>query len=87
MEILMGILLGLLCMLILMHGTVLLLAAACFRRPKDTKSAEEVMNEGKAETKEKSEEERRAELEMKLFNEGIANILSYDTRPRGERGE
>lgn len=80
MEILIGILLGLLCMLVLMHGTVFLLAAAYFRRPKEEKPAEE-------ETKEKSEEERRAELEMKLFNEGIANILSYDTRPRGERDE
>lgn len=86
MEILMGILLGLLCMLVLMHGTVLLLAAAYFRRPKDRKP-EEVKGEENAETKEKSEEERRAELEMKLFNEGIANILSYDTRPRGERSE
>lgn len=80
MEILMGILLGLLCMLVLMHGTVLLLAAAYFRRPKEEKPVEE-------EEKEKSEEDRRAELEMKLFNEGIANILSYDTRPRGERDE
>lgn len=83
MEILMCLLLGILSMFILLHSSVLILAAAYVlkRKPKG-KAAPEEQTE-----RDKSEEERRAELEMKLFNEGIANILSYDTRPRGERNE
>lgn len=82
MEILMCLLLGVLCMFVLLHSSVLILAAAHFlKKPKAKKE------EAEETAKEKSEEERRAELEMKLFNEGIANILSYDTRPRGERNE
>ena len=80
MENLMCLLLMLLCVFILLHGSILVLAALYFwnKREKTVKTEK---------PKEKSEEERRAELEMKLFNEGIANILSYDTRPRGERTE
>lgn len=82
MEIIMGLLLGILCMFVLLHSSVLLLAAAYFWKKQ---TPEENVQPQSAE--EKSEEERRAELEMKMFNEGIANILSYDTRPRKEREE
>ena len=37
------------------------------------------------ETAEKTEEARRAEMEMKLFNEGVANILSYGTPKERDR--
>lgn len=80
MENLMCLFLGMLCMLILLHSSILVLGAFYFwNRREKTQKAEK--------PREKSEEERRAELEMKLFNEGVANILSYDTRPRGERTE
>lgn len=81
MEILMCLLLGVLSMFILLHGSILLLAAIYILKKSKKEEPPDV------ERLEKSEEERRAELEMKLFNEGVANILSYGTRPRGERSE
>ena len=76
MELMMCILLGILSMFILLHGSVLLLIAAVVwkRRHKQEASAPE-----------KTEEERRAEEEMKLFNEGVANILSYGTPKERDR--
>lgn len=80
MENLMCLLLMLLCMFIFLHSSILILGALYFWNKREKKPNAE-------KPKEKSEEERRAELEMKLFNEGIANILSYGARPRGERNE
>ena len=76
MELMMCILLGILSMFILLHGSVLLLIAAvvCKRRHKQEASEPE-----------KTDEERRAEEEMKLFNEGVANILSYGTPKERDR--
>ena len=76
MELMMCILLGILSMFILLHGSVLLLIAAVVwkRRHKQEESEPE-----------KTDEERRAEEEMKLFNEGIANILSYGTPKERDR--
>ena len=76
MELMMCILLGILSMFILLHGSVLLLIAAVVwkRRHKQEESEPE-----------KTEEERRAEEEMKLFNEGVANILSYGTPKERDR--
>ena len=68
MELMMCILLGILSMFILLHGSVLLLIAAVVWKRRHKQEASEP---------EKTEEERRAEEEMKLFNEGVANILSY----------
>ena len=68
MELMMCILLGILSMFILLHGSVLLLIAAVVWKRRHKQEASEP---------EKTDEERRAEEEMKLFNEGIANILSY----------
>ena len=70
MELMMCILLGILSMFILLHGSVLLLIAAVVWKRRHKQEASEP---------EKTEEERRAEEEMKLFNEGVANILSYGT--------
>lgn len=69
MELLMCVLLGVLSMFILLHGSILILIAAVIWKKREKKEPEE--------EKEKTEEERRAELEMKRFNEGVANILSY----------
>lgn len=76
MELMMCILLGILSMFILLHGSVLLLIAAVVwkRRHKQEESEPE-----------KTDEERRAEEEMKLFNEGVANILSYGTPKERDR--
>ena len=51
--------------------------AVC-RRKREKKAVPE-------ETAEKTEEERRAEMEMKLFNEGVANILSYGNPKERDR--
>lgn len=76
MELMMCILLGILSMFILLHGSVLLLIAAVVWKRRHKQEASEP---------EKTEEERRAEEEMKLFNEGIANILSYGTPKERDR--
>lgn len=76
MELMMCILLGILSMFILLHGSVLLLIAAGIWKRRHTQEASEP---------EKTEEERRAEEEMKLFNEGVANILSYGTPKERDR--
>ena len=76
MELMMCILLGILSMFILLHGSVLLLIAAVVWKRRHKQEASEP---------EKTEEERRAEEEMKLFNEGVANILSYGTPKERER--
>lgn len=78
MELLMCVLLGVLSMFILLHGSILVLIAVMVwkKREKEEEPAEE---------KEKTEEERRAELEMKLFNEGVANILSYGNPKEKDR--
>ena len=75
MELMMCILLGILSMFILLHGSVLLLIAAVWKRRHKQETSEP----------EKTEEERRAEEEMKLFNEGVANILSYGTPKERDR--
>lgn len=77
MELMMCVLLGILSVFILLHGSVLLLIAAVIwkRRRKQETQVEP----------EKTEEERRAEEEMKLFNEGVANILSYGTPRERDR--
>lgn len=76
MELMMCILLGILSMFILLHGSVLLLIAAVVWKRRHKQEASE---------SEKTEEERRAEEEMKLFNEGVANILSYGTPKERDR--
>lgn len=78
MEIFMCVLLGILSMFILLHCSVLVLIAACLykRRP---------MQKPIEEAAEKTEEERRADLEMKRFNEGVANILSYGNSKEKDR--
>lgn len=76
MELMMCILLGILSMFILLHGSVLLLIAAVVWKRHHKQEASEP---------EKTEEERRAEEEMKLFNEGVANILSYGTPRERDR--
>ena len=76
MELMMCILLGILSMFILLHGLVLLLIAAVVWKRRHKQEASEP---------EKTEEERRAEEEMKLFNEGVANILSYGTPKERDR--
>lgn len=76
MELMMCILLGILSMFILLHGSVLLLIAAVVWKRRHKQEASEP---------EKTEEERRAEEEMKLFNEGVANILSYGTPRERDR--
>ena len=76
MELMMCILLGILSMFILLHGSVLLLIAAVVGKRRHKQEASEP---------EKTEEERRAEEEMKLFNEGVANILSYGTPKERDR--
>lgn len=76
MELMMCILLGILSMFILLHGSVLLLIAAVVWKRRHKQEAPEP---------EKTEEERRAEEEMKLFNEGVANILSYGTPKERDR--
>ena len=76
MELMMCILLGILSMFILLHGSVLLLIAAVVWKRRHKQEASE---------QEKTEEERRAEEEMKLFNEGVANILSYGTPKERDR--
>lgn len=76
MELMMCILLGILSMFILLHGSVLLLIAAVVWKKRHKQEASEP---------EKTEEERRAEEEMKLFNEGVANILSYGTPKERDR--
>lgn len=76
MELMMCILLGILSMFILLHGSVLLLIAAVVWKKHHKQEASEP---------EKTEEERRAEEEMKLFNEGVANILSYGTPKERDR--
>lgn len=76
MELMMCILLGILSMFILLHGSVLLLiAAVVWKRHHKQETSEP----------EKTDEERRAEEEMKLFNEGVANILSYGTPKERDR--
>lgn len=76
MELMMCILLGILSMFILLHGSVLLLIAAVVWKRRHKQAASEP---------EKTDEERRAEEEMKLFNEGVANILSYGTPKERDR--
>lgn len=76
MELMMCILLGILSMFILLHGSVLLLISAVVWKRRHKQEASEP---------EKTEEERRAEEEMKLFNEGVANILSYGTPKERDR--
>lgn len=76
MELMMCVLLGILSMFILLHGSVLLLIAAVVWKRRHKQEASEP---------EKTDEERRAEEEMKLFNEGIANILSYGTPKERDR--
>lgn len=76
MELMMCILLGILSMFILLHGSVMLLIAAVVWKRRHKQEASEP---------EKTEEERRAEEEMKLFNEGVANILSYGTPRERDR--
>ncbi len=76
MELMMCVLLGILSMFILLHGSVLLLIAAVVWKRRHRQEATEP---------EKTEEERRAEEEMKLFNEGVANILSYGTPKERDR--
>lgn len=76
MELMMCILLGILSMFILLHGSVLLLIAAVVWKRRHKQEASEP---------EKTDEERRAEEEMKLFNEGVANILSYGTQKERDR--
>lgn len=76
MELMMCILLGILSMFILLHGSVLLLIAAVVWKRRHRQEPAEP---------EKTEEERRAEEEMKLFNEGVANILSYGTPREKDR--
>ena len=76
MDLMMCILLGILSMFILLHGSVLLLIAAVVWKRRHKQEASEP---------EKTEEERRAEEEMKLFNEGVANILSYGTPKERDR--
>lgn len=76
MELMMCILLGILSMFILLHGSVLLLIAAVVWKRRHKQEASEP---------EKTDEERRAEEEMKLFNEGVANILSYGTPRERDR--
>ena len=76
MELMMCILLGILSMFILLHGSVLLLIAAVVWKRRHKQEASEP---------EKTEEERRSEEEMKLFNEGVANILSYGTPKERDR--
>ena len=76
MELMMCILQGILSMFILLHGSVLLLIAAVVWKRRHKQEASEP---------EKTEEERRAEEEMKLFNEGVANILSYGTPKERDR--
>ena len=76
MELMMCILLGILSMFILLHGSVLLLIAAVVWKRRHKQEASEP---------EKTEEERRAEEEMKLFNEGVANILSYGNPKERDR--
>lgn len=76
MELMMCILLGILSMFILLHGSVLLLIAAVVWKRRHKQEASEP---------EKTDEERRAEEEMKLFNEGVANILSYGTTKERDR--
>ena len=76
MELMMCILLGILSMFILLHGSVLLLIAAVVWKKRHKQEASEP---------EKTDEERRAEEEMKLFNEGVANILSYGTPKERDR--
>ena len=76
MELMICILLGILSMFILLHGSVLLLIAAVVWKRRHKQEASEP---------EKTEEERRAEEEMKLFNEGVANILSYGTPKERDR--
>lgn len=76
MELMMCILLGILSMFILLHGSVLLLIAAVVWERRHKQEASEP---------EKTDEERRAEEEMKLFNEGVANILSYGTPKERDR--
>ena len=76
MELMMCILLGILSMFILLHCSVLLLiAAVVWKRHHKQEESEP----------EKTDEERRAEEEMKLFNEGVANILSYGTPKERDR--
>lgn len=76
MELMMCVLLGILSMFILLHGSVLLLIAAVVWKRRHKQEASEP---------EKTDEERRAEEEMKLFNEGVANILSYGTPKERDR--
>ena len=76
MELMMCILLGILSMFILLHDSVLLLIAAVVWKRRHKQEASEP---------EKTDEERRAEEEMKLFNEGVANILSYGTPKERDR--
>ena len=76
MELMMCILLGILSMFILLHGSVLLLIAAVVWKRRHKQEASEP---------EKTDEERRAEEEMKLFNEGVANILSYGNPKERDR--
>ena len=76
MELMMCILLGILSMFILLHGSVLLLIAAVVWKRRHKQEASEP---------EKTEEERRAEEAMQLFNEGVANILSYGTPKERDR--
>ncbi len=76
MELMMCVLLGILSMFILLHGSVLLLIAAVVWKRHHKQEAPEP---------EKTDEERRAEEEMKLFNEGVANILSYGTPKERDR--
>ncbi len=78
MEIFMCVLLGILSMFILLHCSVLLLIAAALWKRWEKKAVPE-------EAAEKTEEERRAEMEMKLFNEGVANILSYGNPKERDR--
>lgn len=67
-------------MFILLHSSVLLLIAVILWK-KNRKQREIPASE----PTEKTEEERRAELEMKLFNEGVANILSYGAPKEKDR--
>lgn len=78
MEIFMCVLLGILSMFILLHCSVLLLIAAELWKRREKKAVPE-------EAAEKTEEERKAEMEMKLFNEGVANILSYGNPKERDR--
>ena len=78
MEIFMCVLLGILSMFILLHCSVLQLIAAALWKRREKKTVPE-------EAAEKTEEERRAEMEMKLFNEGVANILSYGNPKERDR--